>query len=188
MAWHSGSLLYYIFLLNLASQIVPNLCWSDLRFFDFTVVWYTFSRNHTLNFECWSLAGLAVCSTVLLYSFFFSFIYISWRLITLQYCSGFFHTLIWISLGFTCVPHPEPPSHLPPHPIPLGHPSAPVPSTCLMHQSTVLSRDAEAVAVNFSSQSAMWPQGWTSNVHRTFLSSTFSIAFDELHNILKPLL
>ena len=25
----------------------------------------------------------------------------------------------------TCVPHPEPPSHLPPHPIPLGHPSAP---------------------------------------------------------------
>ena len=25
----------------------------------------------------------------------------------------------------TCVPHPEPPSHLTPHPIPLGHPSAP---------------------------------------------------------------
>ena len=120
--------------------------------------------------------------------FFFSFIYISWRLTTLQYCSGFCHTLIWICLGFTCVPHPEPPSHLPPHPVPLGHPSAPVPSTCLMHQSTVLSRDAEAVAVNFSSQSAMWPQGWTSNVHRTFLSSTFSIAFDELHNIFKPLL
>ena len=23
-----------------------------------------------------------------------------------------------------CVPHPEPPFHLPPHPIPLGHPSA----------------------------------------------------------------
>ncbi|CAM9740768.1 unnamed protein product, partial [Rangifer tarandus platyrhynchus] len=36
-------------------------------------------------------------------------------------------------LGFTCVPHPEPPSHLLPHPIPLGHPSAPAPSTCLMH-------------------------------------------------------
>ena len=29
--------------------------------------------------------------------FFFSFIYISWSLITLQYCSGFCHTLIWIS-------------------------------------------------------------------------------------------
>ena len=28
-----------------------------------------------------------------LVSFFFSFIFISWRLITLQYCSGFCHTL-----------------------------------------------------------------------------------------------
>ena len=60
-----------------------------------------------------------------LYSFFFPFIFISWRLITLQYCSGFCHTLKWISHGITCVPHPETPSHLPPHPIPLGHPSAP---------------------------------------------------------------
>ena len=60
------------------------------------------------------------------------FIYISWRLITLQYRSGFCHTLMWISHGFTCVPHPEPLSHLPPHPIPLGHLSAPALSTCLM--------------------------------------------------------
>ena len=65
--------------------------------------------------------------------FFFSFIFISWRLITLQYCSGFCHTLTWISHGFTCVPHPDPPSHLPLHPIPLGLPSAPGLSTCLMH-------------------------------------------------------
>ena len=28
-----------------------------------------------------------------------------------------------ISHGFTCVPHPDPPSHLSPHPIPLGLPS-----------------------------------------------------------------
>ena len=26
---------------------------------------------------------------------------------------------------FTCIPHPDPPSHLPLHPIPLGLPSAP---------------------------------------------------------------
>ena len=65
--------------------------------------------------------------------FFFPFIFISWRLITLQYCSGFCHTLTWISHGFTCVPHPEPPSRLPPHPILLGLPRAPAPSTCLMH-------------------------------------------------------
>ena len=64
---------------------------------------------------------------------FFSFIFISWRLITLQYCSGFCHTLTWISHGFTCIPHPNPPSHLPLHPIPLGLPSAPGLSTCLMH-------------------------------------------------------
>ena len=50
-----------------------------------------------------------------------------------SYCSGFFHTLTWISLGFTCVPHPEPPSCLLLHPIPLGLPNAPALSTCLMH-------------------------------------------------------
>ena len=42
-----------------------------------------------------------------------------WRLITLQYCSGFCHTLTCISHGCTCVPHPEP--RLPP-PSP-SHPS-----------------------------------------------------------------
>ena len=67
------------------------------------------------------------------HSFFFPFIFINWRLITLQYCSGFCHTLTWISHGFTCVPHPNPPSHLPLHPIPLGLPSAPAQNTCLMH-------------------------------------------------------
>ena len=65
--------------------------------------------------------------------YYFPFIFISWRLITLQYCSGFCHTLTWIRHGFTCIPHPDPPSHLPLYPIPLGLPSAPGPSTCLMH-------------------------------------------------------
>ena len=32
---------------------------------------------------------------------YFPFIFISWRLITLQYCSSFYHTLTWISHGFT---------------------------------------------------------------------------------------
>ena len=63
---------------------------------------------------------------------FFLFIFISWRLITLQYCSGFCHTLTWISHGFTCIPHPNPASYLPLQPIPLGLPSAPGPSTCLV--------------------------------------------------------
>ena len=60
----------------------------------------------------------------------------NWRLITFQYCRGFCHTVTWISHGCTCVPHPEPPSHLPPHPIPQGHPSAPALST-LTHASNV---------------------------------------------------
>ena len=48
----------------------------------------------------------------------------------------FCHTLTWILNGCTCVPHPEPASHLPPHPIPLGHPSAPAPSI-LCHSSNL---------------------------------------------------
>ena len=51
-------------------------------------------------------------------TFFLS--YFNWRIITLQYCGGFCHTSTWISHGCTCVPHPEPPSHIPPDPIPQG--------------------------------------------------------------------
>ena len=68
--------------------------------------------------------------------YFFKLIYFNWRLITLQYCSGFFHTLTWVSHRCTCVPHPEPSSHLPTHPIPQGHPSAPALST-LSHASNM---------------------------------------------------
>ena len=45
-------------------------------------------------------------------SFLFPFIFISWRLTTLQYCSGFCHALTWIGHGFTRIPHPDPPSRL----------------------------------------------------------------------------
>ena len=48
-------------------------------------------------------------------------------------CSKFCHTLEWNSHGFTCVPHPDPPSHLPLHPLPLGFRSAPGRRACLMH-------------------------------------------------------
>ena len=51
--------------------------------------------------------------------FFFYFTILYW----------FCHSLTCSHNGCTCVPHPEPTSHLPPHPIPLGHPSAPAPST-----------------------------------------------------------
>ena len=57
---------------------------------------------------------------------FFKFYYI-YIYKTLQYC-WFCHTSTCICNGCTHVPHPEPPSLLPPHTIPLGHPSAPAPS------------------------------------------------------------
>ena len=40
----------------------------------------------------------------------------------------FCQILKWIRHRYTCVPHPEPSSLLPPHTIPLGRPSAPAPS------------------------------------------------------------
>ena len=87
--------------------------------YDITDKWHTY-----MPFELWPWRRLG---------FFFSFIFISWRLITLHYCSGFCHTLTWISHGFTCVPHIEPASRLPLHPISLGLPRALTLSTCLMH-------------------------------------------------------
>ena len=59
--------------------------------------------------------------------FKYKFIYFNLRLLTLQYCIGFaIHQPV--CHRYTHVPHPEPPSHIPPHTIPLGHPSAPAPS------------------------------------------------------------
>ena len=55
-------------------------------------------------FYHWAIWEFFICLQKILHyaKQFFSFIFISWRLITLQYCSGFCHTLTWISHGFTC--------------------------------------------------------------------------------------
>ena len=107
-----------------------------------TTVWYTHSWSlctsqyefiRTPMFRKVLIGVLFVCFNSSNVLFFFHLFLFSWRLITLQYCSGFCHTLTWISHGFTCIPHPDPPSHLPLHLIPLGLPSAPALSTCLMH-------------------------------------------------------
>ena len=64
----------------------------------------------------------------LFFLFFFSlfFIYLFFFYFTILY--WFCHTSTCNCHGCTRVPHLEPPSHLPPHTIPLGHPSAPAPS------------------------------------------------------------
>ena len=65
--------------------------------------------------------------------FFKKFIYLLFYFTILYW---FCQILTWICHGCTCVPHPEPASHIPPHPIPLGHPSAPALST-LSHASNL---------------------------------------------------
>ena len=75
------------------------------------------------------LLALPICYRSTLLEQSLGIFFFNWKLITLQYCSGFCHTFTWISRGCTCVPHPGPPFHLPPHTIPQGHPSAPALST-----------------------------------------------------------
>ena len=93
----------------------------NISYQTFENVWSSWAQETTTIREKakWKvpLGTLLILNTRFL-SFYFIYlflIYFSWRLITLRYCSGFCHSVIWISHGFTCVPHPEPLSHLPPH-------------------------------------------------------------------------
>ena len=62
---------------------------------DDTIIW-KFKENYHFPFK--KMGEMSFFLFVCLFLFFFS-----WRLITLQYCSGFCHTLTWISLGYTCI-------------------------------------------------------------------------------------
>ena len=54
-----------------------------------------------MNTQGWSPLFFYFYLFIYLFYFLCNF-FISWRLIILQYCSGFCHTLTWISHGYTC--------------------------------------------------------------------------------------
>ena len=65
---------------------------------------------------------------VKLFFFLFFFLIFIFTLFYFTILYRFCHTLTWIHHGCTCIPKHEPPSHLPPHNISLGHIHAPAPS------------------------------------------------------------
>ena len=86
-------------------------------------------ENQELSQPFTLLTMMLITKKVIVYLISFlkyKFIYVNWRLITILY--WFCHTSTWINHRYTRVPHPEPPSLLPPRTIPLGRPSAPAPS------------------------------------------------------------
>ena len=74
--------------------------------------WYGYTRSNILN-QYWR-------NNLIFFNFilFLNFTILYW----------FCQILKWICHRYTCVPHPEPSSLLPPHTIPVGRPSAPAPS------------------------------------------------------------
>ena len=70
-----------------------------------------YPNYNTMNFCICGFMSHGFIKNVNQYIFFST--YFNWRLITLQHCGGFCHTFTWVNHGCTCVPHPEPPSHLP---------------------------------------------------------------------------
>ena len=112
IAWASCLLV----IIELRPILSHRFCHKEKKFILLNI--YTHKQIHTHqadiqthNFLIKLLMAYDLCFFLVSYSlFFFPFIFISWRLITSQHCSGFCHTLTWISHGVTCIPHPDPPS------------------------------------------------------------------------------
>ena len=126
-----------------ALEYTPNPLKSNLEAFQLsyirntlqTVHCFTYSGQISFQFSSMTVANLYHCLqvsyltpillTFLTLTFFLIFIFTLFYFTILYW---FCHTLTWIHHGCTCIPKLEPPSHLPPHNISLGHHRAPAPS------------------------------------------------------------
>ena len=94
---------------------------------------HTYHLSWSLTYWMSTHSSLNFCMCHFLHQVKYSFLY--FLLLSLLLLLFYFTILYWFCHTSTCiphgcthVPHPEPPSHLPPHTIPLGHPSATAPS------------------------------------------------------------
>ena len=96
-----------------------------------TSYWASLKDSDHLFWPSW-IPWKVKYNMVKIFFLFYFYLFIFYFTILYWFC----HTLTWIHHGYTCVSYPEPPSHLPPHTIPLSHPSAPAPNT-LYHASNL---------------------------------------------------
>ena len=91
---------------------------SQVEFFYNSYKTAYFSNLIKYKFTLWNLKKNIILKFFIIIIIIFYFTILYW----------FCHTSTCIRHGYTRVPHPEAPSHVPPHTIPLGHLSAPAPS------------------------------------------------------------
>ena len=99
----------------------------------------------------------------------------------------FCHTLTWISHGFTCVPHPDPPSRVPLHPIlsvfPVHKPWAPI--SCIQPGLVIwFTLDRILVSTLFSLNIPPLPWIFYLNVYDTVLKSLYVTTTDFPNNFI----
>ena len=109
----------YYFFLNLK---LIFLLWNNS---DIKIIIDSHITDSIVNFLFNCIHWFSFLPEVQVFNFFFNFFFFFFYFIILYW---FCQTSTWIRHGRTHIPHPEHPSHLPPHTIPPSHPSAPAPS------------------------------------------------------------